>query len=312
MKKFPTITIGIPAYNEEANIEHLLQRLIADNSKAVKLLEVIVVSDGSTDKTVTLSKSVKDNRIRVIDRKKRLGLVGSENEILKYARGDYLVMLDADVIPVEPDFLDRITAPFRTNKSVGCVGAATIPLPPRNIFERVIANSHYMKQYMYKKINSGNNVYLCHGRARAFAKNFYQKFTWADNCPEDAYSYFACLSQGFKFVYAGDAGVYFRSPQNFTEHASQSTRFLAGIRRLKAIFDPALIEREYTIPAILFIKTLIKYLSRNPFSMPAYIVINLIVRFMNRAENSEYISKYTIALSSKQVVLYRGQKLSRV
>ncbi len=168
-----------------------------------------------------------------------------------------------------------------------------------------------MKQYMYKKINSGNNVYLCHGIARAFTKKFFQNLSWAENCPEDAYSYFACISQGFKFIYAGDASVYFRSPQNFWEHASQSTRFLAGIRRLKELFDPAFIEYEYRIPGILFIKTLTKYLNRNPFSMPAYLIISVLVRIVF-GKKDEYVSQYTIAPSSKRVILYRGQKLSRV
>lgn len=307
----PTVTVGIPAYNEEANIEHLLRALVADLSKQVKLVEIIVVSDGSTDTTIKKARSVNDRRIHVIEQKQRSGLVKSQNEIVRHAQGQILVMLDADVIPVESDFLDRITYPLRKDKLVGCVGASTIPLPPRNIFERVIANSHYMKQYLYKKINSGNNVYLCHGRARAFAKKFYQKLSWVENCPEDSYSYFACKTQGFKFVYTSAAGVYFRSPQNLAEHATQSTRFVAGISRLKQLFDPVIVQREFTIPRFLFIKTLIRYINRNPFSMPAYLLITLLVRFVY-PKSKKYVSRYPVAVSSKRVLLYKGQKLSRV
>ncbi len=108
MKKIPTVTIGIPAYNEEANIEHLLRSIISDQSKQIKLIKIIVISDGSTDATVKKARSIKDKRIFVLDRKKRLGLVQSENEILKHTQGDVLVMLDGDVIPVEQDFIDRL------------------------------------------------------------------------------------------------------------------------------------------------------------------------------------------------------------
>src|SRR3972149_11184528 len=206
MKK-PTVTIGIPAYNEEANIEYLLKTLLADSSRIVKLAEIVIVSDGSTDATVTCARSVNDRRIRIIDRKQRRGLVATENELLRNVHGDVLVMLDADVVPVESDFLDRITEPIRKNSSVGCVGADIIPLPPRNLFERVIANSHYLKRYLYRRIRGGNNIYLCHGRGRAFSRPFYRQLRWPKLCQEDAYSYLDCIMKGFQFTYTDKAGV---------------------------------------------------------------------------------------------------------
>ena len=52
MRKKLTVTIGIPAYNEEANVRNLLVSLLAQKETNFKLQEIIVVSDGSTDKTV--------------------------------------------------------------------------------------------------------------------------------------------------------------------------------------------------------------------------------------------------------------------
>ena len=310
MKK-PTLTIGIPAYNEEANIDHLLRALLADTSKRVAIKEIIVVSDGSTDATVARARSIRDRRIRVLDRRVRRGLSETENEIVRRAKGDVLILLDADVIPMQKNFLDSITMPIRVDQSIGCVGAETIPLPPRNLFERVIANSHYMKRHLYRQIGRGHNVYLCHGRGRAFSRRLYRQLHWPDNCPEDAYSYFVCKSLGLKFVYAANAGVYFRSPTVLPEHALQSTRFTAGIRRLKGLFNPDFVRREYSIPKSLLLKTLILYLYRNPFSTPVYLVLTLYVRFAF-SDATIYRSRFKVASSSKRVVLYKGQKLSRV
>ncbi|KKR87193.1 hypothetical protein A2971_04340 [Candidatus Gottesmanbacteria bacterium RIFCSPLOWO2_01_FULL_46_21] len=310
-KKIITVSIGIPAYNEEANIEHLLKALLSDTSTETRLSEIVVISDGSTDSTVCRVRSFRDSRIKVIDRKKRLGVVRTENEILTHVLGDILVVLDADVVPVESDFLDRITQPIRSNRAVGLVGASTVPLPSQTILERVITNSHYMKQHIYKLIRDGNNVYLCHGRARAFSKPFYKLLRWVDDCPEDAYSYFLCKTKGFSFVYANKAGVFFRSPQFFDGHVKQSTRFVAGIKKLKEIFGSEFIDKEYRIPRSIFLKTLLRYLKRNPFSTPAYIVITLFIRIVYSNEHT-YKSRFSISQSSKRVVLYKGQKLSRV
>lgn len=310
-KRTSTISIGIPAFNEEANIAHLLKALIGDTSKDVKLLEVIVASDGSTDKTVTRVRSVKDGRIVLLARKDRRGIVYTQNEIVKLARGNILVLLDADVMPVESNFLDRITKPIRENKQIGVVGAETIPLKPYGLFERIIANSHYMKRHLYRQIQHGNNVYLCHGRGRAFSKSVYSQIRWPDDYPEDAFSYFFCVQQGYKFVYAKDAAVYFRSPVSLSEHSLQSTRFTSGKQKLVTLFGERLVHHEYTLPRVAIYKTLLRYLYRNPFSTPLYIVISLWVRLF-LAKSKKYQSKWLVARSSKKLFLYKGHKLSRI
>src|SRR3989344_6816464 len=296
MKK-PTLTIGIPAYNEEANIDHLLRALLADTSKRVAIKEIIVVSDGSTDATVARARSIRDRRIRVLDRRIRRGLCETENEIVRRAKGDVLILLDADVIPMQKNFLDSITMPIRVDQSIGCVGAETIPLPPRNLFERVIANSHYMKRHLYRQISHGNNVYLCHGRARAFSRSFYKKLHWPDDCPEDAFSYLTCIAIGFKFKYTDAASIFFRSPVILFEHRLQSSRFVAGIDRLKELFSPEFVKREYSIPWKLFVGTLLKYLFRNPFSTPAYLVITSYIRLTHR-NTDIYKSRFEVASTS--------------
>lgn len=311
MKKLKTISIGIPAFNEEANIVYLLKTLTRDNSKNVTLLEIIVSSDGSTDRTVQLARSVKDKRIILLARKNRRGITHTQNEIVTRARGDMLVLLDADVIPVESDFLDRITKPIRENKQIGVVGAETIPLKPCGLFERIIANSHYMKRHLYRQIRQGNNIYLCHGRGRAFSRSVYSQIRWPDNYPEDAFSYLFCVQKGYRFVYAKDAAVYFRSPVSLIEHSLQSTRFISGKQKLKALFGEQLVRHEYALPRMETYKTLLRYLYRNPFSTPSYIIISLWVRFILTG-NKKYQSKWLVARSSKKLFLYKDHKLSRI
>lgn len=85
-----SITIVIPAYNEEATIGETIQ--------AVKELEnitkIIVINDGSTDNTAEI---VKELDIELIDLQTNRGKGGAMNSSLPYINGDIVVFLDADL-----------------------------------------------------------------------------------------------------------------------------------------------------------------------------------------------------------------------
>jgi len=95
--------IGLPAFNEENNINKLLDRI--DNLKPLfgKRLFVLVVNDRSTDNTESILKEyVKNfNYITYINHSKNMGLGKAMNTILKYAvnnfdENDILITFDAD------------------------------------------------------------------------------------------------------------------------------------------------------------------------------------------------------------------------
>ena len=69
----PTLTIGIAAYNEEANIDALLDSLLAQKT-TIPINEILVVSDASTDKTDEIVLSYKHRGpIRLIRLPERSG-----------------------------------------------------------------------------------------------------------------------------------------------------------------------------------------------------------------------------------------------
>ena len=111
---------------------------------------------------------------------------------------------------LNPNFFGSYNFSDQKKKKVGCVGAATIPLPPRNLFERIIANSHYMKQFLYRQISDGSHVYLCHGRARAFAGKFPQPHGLI--MLRKMHFLIFCIAQKFTFVFTNNAGVFFSVP----------------------------------------------------------------------------------------------------
>ena len=81
--KKPTVTIGIPAYNEEANIGVLLRAIVKQRETDFVLKKIIVVSDKSTDNTANEVKKIKDSRIKLIENRVRRGKVYNQNKIFE-------------------------------------------------------------------------------------------------------------------------------------------------------------------------------------------------------------------------------------
>src|SRR6266446_7256030 len=93
----PFLSILIAAYNEEAGIHKKLEQTLSLEYPPEKM-EVIVLSDGSTDRTDEIVQSFNDPRIRLLHITGRMGKTNAQNEGVKHARGDVLVFSDATTI----------------------------------------------------------------------------------------------------------------------------------------------------------------------------------------------------------------------
>lgn len=95
----PLISIIIPVYGVEKYIAQCLESVI---SQTYKNLEIIVVNDGTKDRSAEIAKdyAAKDSRIKVYDFKNG-GLSVARNRGLEIATGDYISYIDSD------DWLDK-------------------------------------------------------------------------------------------------------------------------------------------------------------------------------------------------------------
>ncbi|MHA1302038.1 MAG: glycosyltransferase, partial [Candidatus Helarchaeota archaeon] len=95
------IDIGITAYNEEDNIENILDSVLAqkfDNN--IKINSILVVASGCTDRTeeLVLKKKKKFPVIKLISEDKRRGKASAINLLFKNSKSDILVFIGADEI----------------------------------------------------------------------------------------------------------------------------------------------------------------------------------------------------------------------
>ncbi len=95
-----TISIIIPAYNEEESLPYLMERLtkLIDEIKNYEF-EILFVNDGSKDKTINLIKEYreKDNRVSYVDFARNFGKELAMIAGLDYAKGDAVIFMDADL-----------------------------------------------------------------------------------------------------------------------------------------------------------------------------------------------------------------------
>lgn len=111
MKTLPSLTVAIPAYNEEENIEWVVNNTLKDLPKYFKDYEIVVVDDGSKDKTGKIADRMakENNRVRVIhqpnggySKAMSRGILNAKKDFVAYlpADGQYLVSDMAKMYPL--------------------------------------------------------------------------------------------------------------------------------------------------------------------------------------------------------------------
>lgn len=109
------ISVIIPAYNEEKNIKNVLNVL-----KKINIIdEIIVVNDGSTDNT---EKEVLLFDVKLVNFDKNLGKGAAVKRGIQIAKGDVLVLLDADLVGFTPNHFCKLVKPVLENNCDMTVG----------------------------------------------------------------------------------------------------------------------------------------------------------------------------------------------
>jgi Glycosyltransferases, probably involved in cell wall biogenesis len=117
MPKQPFISIVMPLYNKEAEVERAIQSVFAQSFRDY---ELIIVDDGSTDRGPSVVATIDDYRIRMICQE-NAGVSAARNRGIEEARADLVAFLDADD-EWKPDFLEtilRLREKFPTCKVFG-------------------------------------------------------------------------------------------------------------------------------------------------------------------------------------------------
>ncbi|HEV8338451.1 MAG TPA: glycosyltransferase family 2 protein [bacterium] len=129
----PALSVVIPAYNRAEVVAHTLTSLTGQ-SLPPELYEIIVIDDGSTDRTPEVVSAWEEGgRVRLLRRSDNRGPGAARNDGIRRASGEIVVFVDSDVV-VRPDFLSHhLEAHRQAGRAVVCRGpvvpVSEIPAP---------------------------------------------------------------------------------------------------------------------------------------------------------------------------------------
>lgn len=209
-------TLIIPAYNEAVVLEAKLENALALDYPKDKL-EVLVASDGSSDRTVEVARGFDSPGVRVLAFAERRGKASVVNDAVKAAQGKVVCLCDANVM-FEPDALKRLVSWF-ADSSVGAVtGDVRLASHESNFGE---GESLYYR--IERAIQLGESrigsVMCVDGGMYLVRKELFQPLP-ADTILDDFVTTMAVVRQGKRVVYEPTAVA----TENGTPKASQEFR----------------------------------------------------------------------------------------
>lgn len=122
-RHLPPVTFIIPAFNEEAVVEAKLKNTLSLDYPKDRV-EILLASDGSSDRTVEIARSLPDPRMMILDFPNRRGKLSVLKDALSKASGEIVAFSDTSAI-LAPDALSLLVANF-ADEMVGCVSGRYI------------------------------------------------------------------------------------------------------------------------------------------------------------------------------------------
>lgn len=227
----PSVTILIAAYNEAEVIEATIANKLALDYPQEQL-EIIVISDGSTDRTEEIVSSFAGKNVRLLRQEPRAGKTSALNLAVPLARGEIIVFSDANSL-YAPDALHHLVANFADNK-VGYVSGKMIYANPDGtpIGDGCSAYMKYENTLRSIETRIGSIVGV-DGGIDAVRKTLYRPMN-ADQLP-DFVQPLKVVEQGYRVVYEPEALLWEHSLKEPGDEYRMRVR--VSLRALWALFD---------------------------------------------------------------------------
>ncbi|MBL9040896.1 MAG: glycosyltransferase [Myxococcales bacterium] len=226
------VSIAVPAYNEERNIGELLDTLRAQRVKRAKIVEVVVVASGCTDRTAEIVRERMARPgvpVRLIEEPERRGKVAAINSYLRALNPhvDAICVCSADLL-VSREVVERLVQCFLINPEVGMCGGRPMPTNGKGSFTgeatRFLWQMHHRVALEAPKL--GELVMIRAGIVR--------------NLPPESAVDEASIEQlvcnaGYRLAYVPEAVVHNHGPETVRDFIRQRRRIAAGHIWLRSV-----------------------------------------------------------------------------
>jgi cellulose synthase/poly-beta-1,6-N-acetylglucosamine synthase-like glycosyltransferase len=230
LKKFPFVSIVIPAYNEEKKITATIKSVMKLDYPKNKY-EVLVVDDGSADNTGNVTKDIiKNNKnfdIRLIKQVNK-GKGAALNNALKRCKGEFFICLDADSY-VSKDALHKLLPEFEDLEV-----AVALPLlkvrNPESLLQKMQWLEYLVNMFYKKLMSTLDCVHVSPGPFSAYRKSMLKEVGGfdEDNLTEDLEISLRLQNHNYKIVQLLNTEIFTIAPSTPKELWRQRNRWYKG------------------------------------------------------------------------------------
>ena len=263
----PTVTLVISAYNEEDVLRAKLENALGLDYPADRL-EIVVASDGSTDRTVAIAREFADHGVVVHEYRTNRGKNAALNDTVPQARGEIVVFTDANGM-YRPDALRRLVAYF-DDARVGSVCGELIYL---NYSKNPVADgygAYWRFDQRQKRLESDLQTLLgANGSIFAIRRRLYRPLP--NTVCNDMVLPILIAAAGHSVVYALDAIATEAGSADLGEELRRRSRIIArGILGVRAVAGEVVAGRRWLLGWALLWRKAVRY------AMPFWFLLLLV------------------------------------
>ena len=234
----PMVSLLIPAYNEEAHIEAKLQNSLALDYPKPRL-EIVVASDGSTDRTNATVECFKPQGVVLLAMSHNVGKASLLSRTVPLLRGEIVVFSDASS-ELEPDALKRLVRSF-ADPRVGCVsglyrlrGSSDLRAHGEGLYWRY-------ETFLKRQESRLHSILGAHGAFYAIRRTLFARVGESE-INDDYLIPMRIVAQGYRAVYEPGAVCWEREAASVEGEFARRRRIAAGncqqIVELRKLLSP--------------------------------------------------------------------------
>jgi cellulose synthase/poly-beta-1,6-N-acetylglucosamine synthase-like glycosyltransferase len=220
----PSVALVICALNEESVIGEKMENCLRLDYPREKL-RVIVVSDGSTDRTAEIVKGFENRGIELVERPRRRGKIANLNEIVPGVREEIVVLSDANVM-YDSAALRKLTARFR-DPAVGCVSGRVILQDTTQALDQGTGDYYSVEWFLQDESSKLYSMVGADGAMYAIRRELFRPCP-DDTLIEDLVIPMAVVRQGKRVVFEPAAVGWERGVASLEEEYRRKVRIAAG------------------------------------------------------------------------------------
>ena len=305
----PTVTVAIPAYNEEANIRSIILSILTQKQTNYQLSQIIVLNDESTDNTTAIVNELNKKYpiVRQIMRKIRLGKAAALNDIYDANTSDYLMTVDADCALGTDSTISSLVAKLESNPRLNAVGPRHVPIKPDTFMGRLAWISYLSFEDAFLHYNDGYNFYTSMS-GQLLRRSFVDSFRFPPGTLSDQIYVYAKATEHDEraFELVRDAILLFTTVTTFRDWRILAVRSTAGDKTdATNRFGNDILNR-YQIPPQILITSLVRWFIKHPILLTGSIIMNIYIRIFPLKREIVKDGIWIPTSSSKQNIVVRN------